>query len=570
MKKKAYRNSFIKQFYKGNIGRLLLGVLYTVLIAAANLVISWLLQQIIDVASGTDTGFSFEQLIMIAVGGIALFVVAYTVNYFSRPRFIAKASQQYKNYVYSELAKKDIAAFSKESTSLYISALSNDINTIETGYLNMIFELITGVLFFASSIAMMLWYSPTLTLVSVGVLLLPIASALLAGDKVAKAEKLVSDKNEGYMSTLRDSLVGFSVVKSFKAELQMCRLFAEDVKSVSDAKCKKSKMTILVEGLSIVGSTITQIVVFIVSAYLAIKGEITIGVVIIFVQLMNYVVGPISALPQAIAEMKASLSLVDKIANALSENVRDEGKAIPNKLEKGISIKNLSFAYEEDAPVLKNISLNIEPGKSYALVGASGCGKSTLLNLLMASYSNYEGSIHYDDTELREISGESLYELVSIIQQNVFVFNASIRDNITMFCNFPKEEVDRAVQLSGLSELIAEKGEDYLCGENGSGLSGGEKQRISIARSLLRKSSVLFVDEATAALDTKTADMVANAILDLSGMTRVVVTHALEEKQLRRYDSIITLKSGEVIENGSFEDLMSKKGYFYSLYTVSQ
>ena len=203
-------------------------------------------------------------------------------------------------------------------------------------------------------------------------------------------------------------------------------------------------------------------------------------------------------------------------------------------------------------------------------MGASGSGKSTILNLLMASHNNYTGEINYDGIELRKISGESLYKLVSIIQQNVFVFNNSIRDNITMFHDFPAQEVSRAIQLSGVSGLIQERGEAYLCGENGSGLSGGEKQRISIARSLLRKSPVLLVDEATAALDAETAFHVSDSILDLEGLTRIVVTHTLDAPLMKRYDRILALKNGSLVEEGTFDELMEKKGYFYSLFTVSQ
>ena len=188
----------------------------------------------------------------------------------------------------------------------------------------------------------------------------------------------------------------------------------------------------------------------------------------------------------------------------------------------------------------------------------------------MASYPHYTGSIRFDDTQLRDIRSESLYEMISIVQQNVFVFNASIRDNITMFSDFPKEEVDRAIDLSGLTPLIAQRGEDYLCGENGAGLSGGEKQRISIARSLLKKSQVLLVDEATAALDAQTAFQVSSAILALEGLTRIVITHSLEENLLEQYDGILVMKSGSIVEQGSFRELMERKGYFYSLFTVSQ
>ena len=188
----------------------------------------------------------------------------------------------------------------------------------------------------------------------------------------------------------------------------------------------------------------------------------------------------------------------------------------------------------------------------------------------MASYQNYDGTICYDDTELREISSSNLYEIESIIQQNVFVFNATIKDNITMFRDFSEEQINEAIRLSGLSALIEEKGADYLCGENGSGLSGGEKQRVSIARSLLKKSQVLLVDEATASLDAETAYQVSSAILALKDVTSIVVTHSLDEGLLKQYDGIITLKNGSIVETGTFHELLAKKGYFYSLFTIAQ
>ncbi len=193
-----------------------------------------------------------------------------------------------------------------------------------------------------------------------------------------------------------------------------------------------------------------------------------------------------------------------------------------------------------------------------------------MLNLLTAANTEYSGSITLDGIEIRDIAPESLYDIISVIQQNVFVFNASIKDNVSMFRSFDNAELDDAIRRAHLGELIAEHGENYLCGENGSALSGGEKQRVSIARSLLKKSSVLLADEATAALDAETANQVACDILDLDGVTRIVVTHALEEAQLRRYDGIIVLKNGRIAEQGSFDALMAQKGCFYALFTVAQ
>ena len=562
---------YTRQFYKNNKWRMALMLVQTVMITVLNLLISWLIKQLVDMMSGVDIGISFSQLLGVTILGFVGMGITYGFDYVSGPKLYAKAMEQYKNYVFEKISEKGVAAFQGENTNLYISALSNDCAKIETSYLPMMIGIVNQSLLFVATFVMMIYYSPILTGITIALCIAPVIGSLLTGNRVAMAEKKVSDENENYMSTLRDSLGGFSVVKSFKAEAQMCRLFAEDVKRVAKAKEKRAKLGVIIEMISGFTGMLVQIGVFLIGTALALTGfGITAGTVMVFVQLINYLLSPIAAVPSYIAEIKASRALIRKLAVALAENVRESGLADKTELVEGIKLENLSFSYEEGKKVLEDISFTFEKGKSYALVGASGCGKSTMLNLLMASSTEYEGKICYDDMELREISGDSLYGMLSLVQQNVFVFNESIRDNITMFSQFPQEEVNRAIRLSGLSKLIAERGEEYPCGENGNALSGGEKQRISIARSLLKKSQILLVDEATAALDPQTAFQVSDAILNLDSLTRIVVTHSLEEALLNRYDCILTLKNGKIVEAGNFEELMEKKAYFYSLYTVAQ
>ena len=571
MRRKEKLRPYVRQFYRRNGWRFVLAVAQTVLLTAANLMISWLIQQIIDLTTGADTGFTLSQILVLTVAALGLEILAFAFAYHAKPKLIARGIGQYKEYVFSQLCKKGISAFSGENTALYISALSNDSTAIETNYLANIFVILDSAVLCAGALALMFYYSPLLTVISVGLSLMPLLASLLTGNLVAKAEKQVSDRNEAYMTTLKDCLVGFSVIKSFRAESQMRRLFAEKVREVSDAKCLRRKMSILVQMLSVSAGSIVQFGVFLIGAYLSLSGAgLSAGTVLVFVQLLNFVIQPVGSIPQALAECKAARALMEKAAYALAENVRQEGTAVKTELCSGITLRDLSFAYEPEKPILSGLNVIFEAGKSYAVVGASGSGKSTLLNLLMASDPSYTGSICFDGTELRQLSGEALYGMVSVIQQNVFIFNASIRNNITMFSDFPREAVERAIEMSGLSALIEARGEDYLCGENGSGLSGGEKQRISIARSLLKQSQVLLVDEATAALDARTAYQVSSAILDLSGLTRIVVTHALDEALLKRYDCILTLKNGSITEAGTFDRLMENKGYFYSLYTVAQ
>lgn len=562
---------YTKQFYKGSGGLFVLAVIRIILNTFVAIALAWVMQQLIDLAGGQDTGFSLGDMLVISALLLVLSIFVYFIDGCSKPKMITRGIAQYKQFVFEKLTKKNISAFSGENTSTYISALTNDVPMIEQGFLLGTLNLIENVLIFTATLAVMIVYSPLLTVVGLGLALLPLIASILTGNRMAKQEKQVSDRNEGYTSVISDSLSGFSVIKSFKAELQIFRIFKESVNELAKAQSRKHKISIYIEMFCLLAGSVAQIGVFLFGAYMVLSNRgVTAGTTIAFVQMMNYVLSPIGQIPKCIAERQAAKQLVQKIAVSLTENVREETGVEKSALSRGIEIKNLHFGYTPEKQVLQDINCCFELGKKYAVVGASGSGKSTLLNLLMASYSHYNGSIYYDDVELKNISGEQLYEIESIIQQNVFVFNATIIENITMFRAFPQEEVQRAIQLSGLSALIEEKGEGYLCGENGCGLSGGEKQRISIARSLLKQSQVLLVDEATASLDAETAYHVSSAILDLQGITAIVVTHALDEALLKRYDTILTMKNGRIIEEGSFDALIEKKGYFYSLFTISQ
>ena len=567
----ALRHPFVKELFRNNKFNLVMTVLAAFLAAVSELVISWAIKGISDLISG-DTTIRFGTLLFIAGIGFALMLIAWALDRTFLSRFRARAMQQYRKYVFDRLLEKGIQAFSSENSARYLSALSNDANTIEQDYVRMLQNTIQVGITFVGALGMMLWYSPLLTLIAIGFSLLPIIVSVVLGNKAAVAEKNVSDRKERYTGMLKDVLSGFAVIKSFKAEKNIDRIHDESNNSVADAAKTREKVKLHVSYASGLAGGVLQFGVFFVAAALALsgKGGITAGTAIVFVQLLNYVLAPIQVFPTFYAGKKSAYSLIDKLAEALSKNVSDQGEHIAPRLSEGISVRDLAFAYEEGKPVLRGVDMELRAGGCYALVGGSGSGKSTILNLLMASSKNYQGEILYDGKELKTVSAGSLYDLVSIIQQNVFVFNSTIRDNITMFSQFPEEEIDRAVRLSGLKKLIEEKGADYLCGENGSGLSGGERQRISIARALLRKTPVLFVDEATASLDAETSFEVLDAILKLDGYTRVIVTHDLDESILRRCTDLFALKNGAVSEQGTFDDLMAQKGYFYSLFTVSQ
>lgn len=559
------------QFYRGNRGVFALAVFAALAGGTLNLIVTWLMQQLIDAASGAPGALPLAALAEITGGFVVLCAVLFLLKYASEPRFIARAMRQYKELAFQKLTEKSIASFRDESTAAYLSALTNDAASVEADYLAQQLAVITKTVTFFGALFMMLWYSPLLTAIAVGVTALPLAASLLTGGRLQAAEKQVSERNRDFTAALSDCLSGFAVVKTFKAEREIFQLFAESNRALEQEKFSRRRLKVLIGMIGAVTGLVAQLGVFLAGAWLALSGSgLTAGTVILFVNLMNFMIGPVSELPALLAGRRAALGLIGKLADALEKDGSAGGSRTLSRLEHGIELRDVSFGYEAGKDVLRHVSARFEAGRAYAIVGGSGSGKSTLLNLLLAENTGYRGSVLLDGTELRELSPEALYGLMSVIQQNVFVFNASIRDNVSMFREFPQEALDEAIRRAHLRELLDARGADYLCGENGKGLSGGEKQRVSIARSLLKKSSVLLVDEATAALDVQTAHQVSSDILDLTGMTRIVVTHSLEEALLRRYDGIFVLKNGMLAESGSFDELMQRKGYFYALFTVAQ
>lgn len=569
--KKPLGKQLRAQFFYKNIPIFCLAVFAALAAGSLNLILSWIIQQLMDTAAGKSGALSFRTLLLISAGFVLLCAGLSLLNYASQPRFLERAMRQYKDFAFKKLTGKSISSFRDESAAGYLSALTNDAASIETNYLAQMLAMITKAVTFIGALLLMCRYSLLMTAIAAGLTVLPLIASLLTGNRLQAVESRVSERNGEFTAALSDCLAGFTVVKNFKAEREIFHLFAQSNKALEHEKFTGRRIKTLVGMIGAVTGIFAQLGVFIAGVYLSMKGgSMTPGAVVLFVNLMNFIISPIAELPGLLACRKAALGLVDKLAAALERSSFREGSETLNRLEHGIRLENVSFAYEPGKTVLHGINAEFEAGKAYALVGGSGSGKSTLLNLLMAAETNYSGHILADGIELSDISTESLYGTMAAIQQNVFVFNASIKDNVSMFRDFPKTEMDEAIARAHLGALIRERGEDYLCGENGSGLSGGEKQRISIARSLLKKSSVLLADEVTAALDAQTAHRVSSDILDLQGITRIVVTHTLEESLLRRYDKIFVLRGGRIEEAGSFADLMANKGYFYALFTVAQ
>ena len=305
-------------------------------------------------------------------------------------------------------------------------------------------------------------------------------------------------------------------------------------------------------------------------AYLAAKGIITLGTMIICIQLSNHISNPIYTFVERFSSFKAVAGILKKIESQYSNLKEDENSLISHEnLEKDITMKHVAFSYE-NKNIIENISQRFEKNKKYAIVGLSGSGKSTILKLLSGKIKPTSGNIEIDDINISNLSEKSILNLYSYISQSVFLFKGSVFDNITLYNDYPKEKVKDILKKVGLEKFIPEMDNPDFVGENGINLSGGEKQRISIARALIRETDILVADEILSNLDNETALKIERELLNLNEITLIAVTHRLFEETLTDFDEIIVINEGNIVETGTFKDLIDLKGLFYKIYNLSE
>ena len=308
-----------------------------------NLSVSWILGAVLD----TITTGDLERLSSIFwfVLGLLVFNAVLDLEYYSsRAAFIHRALEQYKSLAFRKLSAKSISAFSQENTGRYLSTLTNDVSAIETDYLENTYFLLMQVLLFIGSLAMMCWYSPVMTALSVLLCVPSLVLAVVSGGPMAKRAKAVSDSNEGFMAQVKDLLSGFSVIKSFKAGKEAQKLFDAANCAVEDTKRRRRYFDGYVRNLSSCFGIIFQFGIFLIGAYLAIRGDITAGTVIVFVNLSGSLVSSIGDIPQYWAARRAAAALVEKLAEVTEENASRSGGAIPAKLEKSIALDHVTFS----------------------------------------------------------------------------------------------------------------------------------------------------------------------------------------------------------------------------------
>lgn len=476
-----------------------------------------------------------------------------------------------KNDIFSKIISGSIEKYRSMHSGKYLSILNNDISTINDDFINNIFDLIFQIISFSISLVIMLRINVIVTLIIIGISLLSMAVVSKVSDKLMQQQITLSESLENITKLATDIFSGILVIKNYNLTDKMEEIYYDNDKLVEDNRKKYSIIIGVINILMVCFSMLIYLTIVIFCAISVLNSTLTAGAALIILQLSSNLTEPINEIITMGSSINSVKGIGEKITKIYSEEENEDAKIHKNIFEKSIKIRNLVFKYNSKEPaVLHDVNLEIEKGKKYAIVGESGSGKTTLIKLLLKYYNKYEGDILIDDIDIRSISIDDYCMLLSSMEQDTFIFDETLWDNICLFTEYTEQEVATAIIQAGLTEVVERlpKGFQTVLGESGSNLSGGECQRIAFARLLLKKTPILLLDEATANLDNEMSVKLENLVLKKRDLTLISVTHKLIKQVLQQYDEIIVLKKGTVIEKGDFNYLIQKEGYFFNLYNV--
>ena len=544
-------------------------MIFNILVPLTNIAFAYSIKIIID-SGMSQNREDLTQAILI--GAIVIFIYA-SLNFISlrlRNKLVRQIMSRYKNKVFKSILDRDYREFSKEKSGKFISILTENMKKIEQDYLHQYFNISKNISLMIFSLVAMFIGNWFLTLLVIIASIIPMMISGFIGQKSASLQNSSMIAEQKYLAKVKDILAGFLVIKSFNVKEAIGQDYKNESEKLDEIYFIKGKFDVLAYVISQLSGMIVFLIAFGGGMYLVFNGYTTIGSVTAIVQLVNFVVIPLNEVGMGISKFREGQATLDAFeVKDVTELQTGETKEYFDDV---ISFSNIDFSYPNtEEKIFNHLSLKIQKGEKIAIVGMSGSGKSTLLNLLLRFYDVTSGHISIDNIDLQAISAGSLYNLMTIVQQDVYIFDDTLKANITLSQSFTEDDIKKAVQQSGLESYILENelGLQTLCGENGSNLSGGQKQRLSIARALIRKTPILLLDEATSSLDNKVTTEIESSILDIQNLTALVVTHKLNENILKRYDRILFMKTGVIVEDGSFCDLMDRRGEFYKLFELS-
>lgn len=563
------------QYYKPYMGILIGVILGTFAMAGMDLVFPIVVRDLINrVLPEKDV----EQLLI----GSALLLILYAVNftvqflvqYFGH---IMSASIEHdmRRDIFAHIEKLSFRYFDNEKTGQLLSRITSDITEIsDLSFRGPNDVLLCGVIM-AGTLIIMLIMNWKLALLIGFLLILKSIHTLKVNRKMKSAFRQNRAKAGEVSARAEESLAGIRLVKAFAQEKFELKRFCAKSRELRDSKFRSYKFVAYFSGSINFFTNFINVAVLLAGGYMITVNELAVSDLVAFFLYVNIFMRPVfrlTILAEVYQRGMAGFHRFEEIMHT-EPSIQDVPSPLPIQQLKGnIAFEHMSFGYDPNRLILKDLNFKIQEGKTVAFVGETGAGKSTLVSLLLRFYEPSSGRITVGGHDIQSFAQHELREKIGLVQQDVFLFSDSIAENIAYGReNAAPEEIFRAAKLAAADRFIAElpNGYDTMVGERGVKLSGGQKQRISIARVFLKNSPIVIFDEATSALDTETETLVQETLDKLArNRTTIIIAHRLST--IRNVDCIFVLDRGRLIESGTHEELLSRKGKYYDLYEAQK
>ena len=475
-----------------------------------------------------------------------------------------------RNKIYEKITELPISFFSEKKKGDVISRITSDVQEIQSSFLSMLEMFIKEPLTLIFTLIFMLLISVKLTIFVL--VFLPLSGLLISsiGKKLKSKSNKAQQENANFLSIVEETLSSLKIIKGFNAERKFRNKFEESTGRLNNILNSLLHRQNLASPMSeFLGVLVITIILWFGGNMVLIDETMDASTFIGFLVLTYNILTPAKAISKATYSIQKGNASAERIHHIIETEttVKEHVQAIKKEdFEKEISIKNISFGYEEEY-VLKDFSLNVKKGETVALVGQSGSGKSTIANLVTRFYDVNEGSIQVDGVDIKDLSKASLRSLTGLVTQDSILFNDTVRNNIALGKdNATEDEIIDALKIANAWEFVSElpKGLDTNVGDGGGKLSGGQQQRLSIARAVLKNPPIMILDEATSALDTESEQLVQKALENMmKNRTSIVIAHRLST--IQNADHIVVMRKGKIIEQGKHHELLAINGAYKGL-----
>ncbi|GFR35863.1 ABC transporter ATP-binding protein [Thermobrachium celere] len=562
--------SFVK-YYKPHIGLFILDMICAVLIAATDLIYPMITRRFINIIiPSKNISLIFKLGIILFILYVLRMIFEYIVGYYGHVLGV-RMEYDMRRDMFSHVQTLPISYFDNTKTGQIMSRIVNDLNEISELAHHGPEDIFISSLMILGSFILLLRLNIKLTLIVFTVIPFMIYFTIKYNSKMRRNFRQIRESLADVNSRLEDSISGIRVVKSFTNEEYEIDKFDEGNNQFKYLRTKSVKYIGILHGGINFFSNISTLIALVAGGYYVSKGEILVGDLVAYLLYIGQFLQPIKRLAQFVEQYQRGMAGFKRFYEVMNikPDIFDKDDAITlDKVRGKVEFKNVSFSYNDKKTVLENINLKVEAGESIAIVGPSGVGKTTLCSLIPRFYDVDSGNIYIDDIDIKDIKLKSLRQNIGIVQQDVFLFAGTIRENIAYGkLDATDEEIINAAKAANAHDFIMEleDGYDTYIGERGVKLSGGQKQRISIARMFLKNPPILILDEATSSLDNQSEAIIQKSIEELSkNRTTFIIAHRLAT--VKNAKRIIVLTENGIEEEGTHKELMEKKGVYYELY----